>query len=351
MEIYLLFFLLLLASSLFELIRKNNLFFWVSIICMILFAGLRYRTGYDFDSYSRIYDSVTSIGSIFSKTIPAEPGFLFLNYLFKSLGFDFGTFILFFSIISMLLLANFTVRFSQTPSFILLYYYARFFLVRDMGQIRSAFVAIICLYALPYIQKREFSKVLMISIFASLFHIVGLFLIPAYLFSILIGELNLKKVFATVSLSAVVGLIFFRPQLFLWLIPARYAGYFVGAYVNGKWILNPVFLMQLMILVVSVILFQKEQEKYQKIMNTILQWYLISTCLLILFGPLATVGGRISTIFATSEILVVPYLFSRLFKHKILSVSLFYIFCFCIFILIFIISGAYNSYIPYSTQF
>ncbi|MEY8446052.1 EpsG family protein [Enterococcus ratti] len=351
MEIYLLFFLLLLVSSFFELLKKKPYFFWGAVICLILFAGLRYKTGYDFDSYSRIYDSVTSLGSIFSKNIPAEPGFLFLNYLFKSLGFDFSTFVLFFSMISMLLLANFTFCFSKFPSFILLYYYSRFFLVRDMGQIRSAFVAIICLYALPYIQKREFFKVCMISIFASLFHVVGIFLIPAYLFSLLIGELNLKKVIATVSLSAIVGIIFFNPQLFLWMIPSRYAGYFAGNYVNGKWIFNPVFVMQLMILVVSVILLQNENEKYKKMMNTILQWYLISTCLLILFGPLATVGGRISTIFATSEILVVPYLFSRLFKHKALSVSLFYLFCFCIFVLIFIISGAYNSYIPYLILF
>ncbi|OBS62131.1 hypothetical protein AX758_11505 [Enterococcus mundtii] len=351
MEIYALFFLLLLISSLLELTKKKAVFFWISICCLILLAGLRYRTGYDFDSYERIYNSLTSFPLIFSRDIPAEPGFLFLNYIFKSLGMEFGTFIFFFSIISMLLLANFIVKFQQFPSFVLLYYYARFFLVRDMGQIRSAFVAIICLYALPYIQEKKFGKVIIISLFASLFHVVGLFLIPAYLFSRVLGVLNLKKVLYTIACSSIIGIIFFRPQLFLWLIPSRYAGYFMGAYVNGQWIMNPVFIMQCCILVVAVVLMQSEDDATKKTMNTILQWYLISSCLLVLFGPLATVGGRISTIFATSEIFVVPYLYSRFFQHKLLSVTLFYLFCLCIFILIFVVSGAYNSYIPYMIQF
>src|SRR5699024_10481288 len=117
---------------------------------------------------------------IFDGSIDAEPGYLFLNYLVKEIGMNFASFVLLFTTISLLLLAYALNNFFPVPSIVLLYYYSRFFLVRDMGQIRSSIVAIIFLLALPGVKERNFKKVLLFSIVGCLFHLVALFIIPAY---------------------------------------------------------------------------------------------------------------------------------------------------------------------------
>ncbi|WP_430516942.1 EpsG family protein [Enterococcus faecium] len=76
-----------------------------------------------------------------------------MNYIVRELGMNFSTFVLLFSIISLLLLAYALNNYFPVPSIALLYYYSRFFLVRDMGQIRSSIVAIIFLLALPAFKK------------------------------------------------------------------------------------------------------------------------------------------------------------------------------------------------------
>ncbi|MCC9082768.1 EpsG family protein [Enterococcus faecium] len=121
-------------------------------------AGFRFSTGYDFSSYNNFFDRLINWGKIFDGSIDAEPGYLLLNYIVRELGMNFSTFVLLFSIISLLLLAYALNNYFPVPSIALLYYYSRFFLVRDMGQIRSSIVAIIFLLALPAFKKKKFEK-------------------------------------------------------------------------------------------------------------------------------------------------------------------------------------------------
>lgn len=135
------------------------------------------------------------------------------------------------------------------------------------------------------------------------------------------------------------------------MIPDRYYGYLSGYYAQGSWIFNPVFIMQLVILIGATIFVKNNNTVFTENFNIILSLYCLSTILLVCFGPLATIGGRISTIFSTVEIFIVPIVLEKLFKNKFLFLITFILFSFCIFILIFIVSGAYNSYVPYNTIF
>lgn len=350
MVFYLGIFIFIVILSIAEILTKKKSFFLASIILLTGVAGLRYKTGYDFASYQKIFDSVQSFSDIFNKNIPAESGYLFSNYIFKLLGLDFYTFLLSASCVIMATLGYFLWKNTTYPTLIILYYYSRFFFLRDMAQIRSAFVSVLCLYSLQYFKNHDFKKILLISLFGSLFHVVSLFLIPAYLVLRIIGKINVKKETVLLVVSGIFGLVFFFPQVLLSFIPQRYADYFSGENIGGKWILNPVFIMQVCILIVCTILIvksNKDSEEY----NSILGWYLISTCLLIAFGPLFIVSGRMSTVFATSEIFVVPLLFSKIFKNKVLSITGYYCFCLAILFLTFVISGVYKAYIPYNTVF
>lgn len=351
MYIYVGTFALLAMLSVLEYFTRKKIFFYTGIVFLTGLAGFRFSTGYDFSSYNNFFDRLINWGKIFDGSIDAEPGYLLLNYIVRELGMNFSTFVLLFSIISLLLLAYALNNYFPVPSIALLYYYSRFFLVRDMGQIRSSIVAIIFLLALPAFKKRNLRNIILLSLIGSLFHIVSIFIILAYFFVQIVKEINVPKEILLISASSLVGTIFFFPDLFRFMIPDRYYGYLSGYYAQGNWIFNPVFIMQLGILVGATIFVKSNNSIFTKNFNILLTLYCLSTILLVCFGPLATIGGRISTIFSTVEIFIVPILLDKLFKNKFLFLMVFILFSLLIFILIFIVSGAYNSYIPYNMVF
>ncbi|OTP09514.1 hypothetical protein A5844_002292 [Enterococcus sp. 10A9_DIV0425] len=351
MYIYVGTFALLALLSILEYFTRKKIFFYSGILFLMSLAGFRFSTGYDFSSYNNFFNQLVNWNKVFDGSIDAEPGYLFLNYVVRELGMNFSSFVLLFSIISLLLLAYALNNYFPVPSIALLYYYSRFFLVRDMGQIRSSIVAIIFLLALPEFKKRNLKNVILLSLIGSLFHMVALFIIPAYFFVKIVKEINIPKEILLIGISALVGIIFFFPDLFKFMIPDRYYGYLSGYYAQGNWIFNPVFIMQCGILIGATLFVKSKNSIFNKNFNLLLSVYCLSTILLVCFGPLATIGGRISTIFSTVEIFIVPIFLESLFKNKYLFIIMMILFSFMIFILIFIISGAYNSYIPYNTVF
>lgn len=175
---------------------------------LILLAGFRYRTGYDYISYNNFFNRLTHFKNIFDGSIDAEPGYLLFNYLIKNLGLNFSSFVLMFSIVSLVLLGFFIEKSYPVPMLPLTYYYSRFFLVRDMGQIRSSIVSIFFLLSLPYFKERDTLKIIIISLIGALFHSVSLFIIPAYLFYLIIGEINFSKTIMTLCSSMLLGIFF-----------------------------------------------------------------------------------------------------------------------------------------------
>ena len=348
MYIYVGTFMLLAILAIIEYVTRKKIFFYVGIIFLIGLAGFRFSTGYDYSSYNNFFNQLVGWNKIFDGSIDAEPGYLFLNYLVKEIGMNFASFVLLFTTISLLLLAYALNNFFPVPSIVLLYYYSRFFLVRDMGQIRSSIVAIIFLLALPGFKERNFKKVLLFSIVGCLFHLVALFIIPAYFFVGFVKNINVKKEIFLLVTSSLLGIIFFFPDLFKFMIPDRYYGYLSGYYAQGNWIFNPVFIMKCGILIGATLFVKSKSSNFGNNFNLLLSIYCLSTILLVCFGPLATIGGRISTIFSTVEIFIVPIIFENVIKNKYLFLITFITFSFLIFILIFIISGAYHSYIPYN---
>lgn len=352
MLLYIIVFILLMILALSEVLLKNKKVVYITSSLMALMAGLRFYTGYDFLSYSNFYQDVDGLSDVFNGSIDAESGYLFLNYISSTVGLNFYFFILFFSLLSIGLLTNFLYRYTPYPSMFLFYYYARFYLVRDMGQIRSALACIILLYAIPYMIKQKPIQFILVVLAASLFHVTALFFILAYVFNILFKKLTAKNIFGLLMGSIAIGLFIQIPQLYIWAIPDRYIAYFTNpAYTNGQWIMNPILWMQIAIFLGSFICYKPTNSEEKSKFEGMLKVYFISSLVLLAAGNLGTVGGRISTLFATSEILLVPYFLMNFSKNKLLNLLLFCGFTFVIFCLIFIISGTYTEYVPYLTIF
>lgn len=352
MLFYLSIFSILLILAIAEVLLKNKKISILTSGLLAIVAGLRYYTGYDFKPYHNFYLELDNIFEVFNGSIDAESGFLFINYIFKSLGLNFYFFIFFFSILSIVLLSNFAYKYTPFPSLVLVYYFARFFLVRDMGQIRSALACIVLLYAIPYIIKKNPVKFLLIVFIASLFHVTAWVFVIAYIFNSLFKNLTIKNVASLLCISLIIGIIVQVPELYLWAIPERYNAYFTSvAYTNGQWIFNPILWMQLVLFAGSAFFIRPTNNNDKNKLNVNLKIYLIASLLLIAAGNLGTVGGRLSTLFSTSEILLVPYLFSELSKNKVLNILLFCGFTITVFLLIFVLSGTYVDFVPYQTIF
>ena len=347
MTLYLFTFLALLVLAITEALQGNKKMVLIGGGFLAVLAGFRYQTGYDFVSYKSFFDDMTGIQDVFNGNLDAEAGYLFLNYLFLNLGLNYYTFLLFFAFLTMFLLVKYLYRNVPYPSLMLFYYFSRFFLARDMGQIRGSLASIILLYSVKYIKSKEFAKFMAVVLIASLFHVTALIFILGYIYENHLYNGKWSQVGILFSLAVVAGLIEKSPSLYLWAIPGRYAPYFTNpAYTSGKWLMNPVLWMQLLIFF-GTLLFTKIQqdEKYRTYHNL----YLFASLILIAFGNLETVGGRLSSPFATYEMFVAPYFILNFTKNKLLNLIFAIGFTVIIFLLIFILSGDYQYFIPYQT--
>lgn len=342
----------LIVLSFVEVLYNDKRIIFISGTILALFAGLRFNLGYDFFSYERYYYEANSLSQVFDGSVRLERGYLFLSTLFSSLGFNYYTFVLFFSFLSLGLLIMFMYKHAPFPTMVLTYYFARFFMARDMGQVRGAIAAIILLYALPYIQKKQIIKFLIIVFIASLFHISSFLFIAAYLIHMVIKEVTLKNGIFLIGLATFVGWLMKNPMLYVWTVPDGYHAYFTSpSYTSGAWLLYPVLWMQLALLLGSLIFIKLSKNKEGEWIKLLTKIYLVSCLVLLAAGPLETVGGRGSTMFASVEILLVPYFFMNFTKYKLLNLLFYSGFVLVIFILIFILSGMYHQYIPYETLF
>ena len=198
MSIYVFLFVILLVLSSIEVLYQNKKMVIVGGILLAVFAGFRYYTGYDFASYKTFFDQMTGIQDVFNGSLDAESGYLFLNYIFLKMGLNYFAFVLFFAFVSIGLLVNFLYRNVPYPTLILLYYFARFFMARDMGQIRGSLASIILLYSIKYMKERQLFKFLAIVLLASFFHLTALIFILGYVYEVYFSDISNKKILALI---------------------------------------------------------------------------------------------------------------------------------------------------------
>lgn len=335
-----------------ELITDKKWIGWVTGLLLAFFAGFRYYLGFDFVSYGEYYERADSFRVLFDGSVRLESGFLLLSSLFSTIGLNYYTFVLFFAVLSLTVLTYFLYKYVPYPSMVLAYYYARFFMARDMGQVRGSLAAMILLFAIPYIIERKLLKFLLVVFLAAQFHVTAYAFILGYIMNRVIEKVTIKNSVFLLSIATVVGYLMQNPVLYLWAVPSGYGSYFTNPhYTSGDWIMNPVLWMQILLLF-GMIIYLKYQELDNEIwIKVMMKLYLISPIILLASGTLETVGGRISTLFATIEVLLVPYLFMSLSKYKVLNLIAYLGFTLVIFLLIFVISGMYRRYTPYQTVF
>lgn len=283
------------------------------LCCLAILVGLRGSTGADSLNYINFFkDSTTDIFDYDnSEKGYSEEGFYLVSAIIKSFTKNYTIYFLVISSITFAFYYKSIKFFSIFPLLSLAYYVARFMPFREMNQIRGALAIAIIVYSLKFLALKNKRRFAIGCIIASCFHYSSLITLPFLL--IADKKLSLRKVICILAASIVGGFLI-QQYLKNYLLSAGNIVMltYVGEMDLGY--LNPILYYQIFICIIYSY-FGGILESRQKGYNVIKNAYLYSVVILCLTAGLGTIGGRLSTIFATCEIFIIPSLI-LVFRQK-----------------------------------
>lgn len=294
------------------------------IICIVLAVGAGLRDkDFWFDTPQYLEAYRFDIKTLFDLNLSThvtgynDKGFIFLSSLLKTI-YDNETFyLLIISLLTFVFLYIDFRKFSLYPLIGVAIYIARFFIGRNLMQIRAGLsiaIVVLCIY---YVHEKKLIPYLIGIIVATLLHSTMIIVLPFYW----INKLNITKkhVLLCIIASFLIA-IFFAPTIKLYVSDFaddfNYTKYIESdsSKAYGFGLANPMIYYQCFILFMFTFYQEKIQDKcpyYFELRNA----YLYSTILIIVLSQWAIASGRLSTIFATLEIGIIPS-FLCLFGHK-----------------------------------
>lgn len=178
----LLFILFLFIFNIYLKKKKSKLDLYpLIVVILILYSGLRYYYGFDYENYLVHFNEINSINDVLNTTF--EKGYSLLVYLFKLLGLGFNTFLLFISFTSIKLKTAVFKKLSVLPDVSLLLYFLLFYVFNDVEQIRHGISIGFCFYSIIYfLEDNPKSKIysFLLIVLGILFHTSAILFIPIY---------------------------------------------------------------------------------------------------------------------------------------------------------------------------
>ncbi|MFW5891093.1 MAG: EpsG family protein [bacterium] len=151
---------------------KLGVFF--SFVIILTLNGLRVGVGTDYDNYKDIYYLIKN-----GLPVSVEPGYVVINKVFADIDkgykivFFFSTFITYF-------LIYLTIRYYQIYGLGILFMFCFGFIIFTNNIIRQGIAISIFFYGIKYITNKNLIKYIFTCLFAALFHISAVLLIPFY---------------------------------------------------------------------------------------------------------------------------------------------------------------------------
>lgn len=331
-----------------DILMPNIIFQIIVIILLVVLAGFRsYNVGPDTVRY---IDDYRQILWGFSSPFNFEKGFYFIEKIGAIFDLRVYVFFLIVALLTMLFLSIAFRKYTTLPLLAMLLYFARFYLNRDLNQIRSGIASAIVLFSINFIYQRKPVKFILTVLIASQFHTGAYVMIFAYPIYFLAIKLKSKIMYLYIITLIMAGIFSFAMKnVLVWVIDiigegGTYITY--NGYVQGSGLLNPVLLMQVFISLIALYLCLKKNQTGE-LVYTIIVVYMISTIILLLLSQYSVLAGRTSTILATCEPVIIIYLL-RSFASKLMSTFLGIILAFMVFYVLFISTGQLNlNFEPY----
>lgn len=327
-----------------------NLFAIFSAVILAFFSGLRnLNVGFDTINYYSDYENIkNSLVPLHS----TEFGYVFLEKSCASFGIPTWLFILLVSIITLggLFIAYKEMLQVSMVGLALCYYYARFFILRDMNQIRSSLASVIVLFSFKFVKERKVIKFLIVILLASSIHLGAMICLLIYPIFLFISGFSLKYRAMFSMLSMIICLLFanlISPLLNKLSIALDRGSAYINNqyYTSGSGLGNPVMYYQ--IIIIFLVIFRSNTHNLDL---SLVAGYLLSTLILILCYQYSSLAGRLSTFSASVEPILLIYLL-KAYLPKYVRVPVFVLIIIVVFIVINYVNGTIPKMGPYTTIF
>jgi len=318
MAVYIIFFALFFCSAMLEVggLKKSQAKWLLGglTVILILFVGLRFHTGGDWNVYHQIFNA--SLSSKNDNPFNTEYGYLLLNKLFKTV-FD-NYYVMQFTATLFVVISFYRLykRNSEYPivSFSLCVWI--FFYGILMSQVRQSIALAIIVYATPYIFDRKPIRFLIAIVAASFFHISAVVAIPLYFLYKNYGKI------VPVILMLVAQVFFFFPEIIEKIVsflapylPGRLsvlAKIYLDTYFNrqAEFSTGLFYLGQMILSVFTVIFVNPRDKKESFFINTLVIYVILRG-----FTIGMEILGRLEPYFLVYALIAYTYLFDVRIKR------------------------------------
>lgn len=295
-------------------LRKKILL--VSCIILIIIVGFREPTVWpDTENYLYAFHYIPSLFEMsFSNNYVLEKyreeGFMLLSIIIKTFTSSGTIYLTTVSAITVLFLYKSLRRYCVYPLIGLIIYISRFLLGRDMMQIRSALAFLLLVFFIKDLKNGKRLKYLLVILLATSIHYASIiFVIPLILSrykftNCKIYIILIITIFATIFFSTiVVNYVLNIPEVSIIVRTSVFTD--ENSYGYSMGFSNPMIYYQLAVFVAYVML-EKKLSQIDPYYYTIRIIYLLGLFILVFLNIFAVLAGRLSTIFCTFEIIMIP---------------------------------------------
>lgn len=246
----------------------------------------------------------------------AEYGFYFLGVIFKTFSSNSTLYLLFIAVLSFIFLYKDFRRYCVYPLFGLCAYIARFYLTRNLMQIRAGLSYALILWGVQYITKRDWKHYFFWVFVAYLFHRSAIIAVPLYFLCIL--KPNKLLIVIGILIAFLIGgpgkgmVMSFVGDNAQDLTVTTYA---TKDYQSELGLMNPMIYFQLFFLWI----YTMWEDKFKVLTAdyyTIRTAYWYSTFILIALSAYTALSGRTSSMFSTLEMAIIPMIVNTFSKNN-----------------------------------
>ena len=303
------------ASSKHLLSSIKTIVFIINIIILIVISGFRYYTGFDYVNYKYMFQRV-----IWGQPVNVEKGYYYLNVLVQRFTNDHQAIFLLVAVLGLSLKGISIAKLIDKRNFALFIMFGLYFLVGDMGQMRSTFAQAIDLFAILLYLKNYKKTSFIVILIASTIHISSIIMLIMFL--VRDKKYNLKVFIMVYIGMAIIGqfldinAIGDYGRLHWGLAGEKLYGYTVEkSAIKIGLSFNVLFDFAMMLFIVFM-------RKYynlgkNKKFNLFFNLYFLGVCSYLLFNNYFVIATRFANYFRLALIILIPMLIDKIENKKI----------------------------------
>lgn len=349
-------FFIILALSERRLSTNAGAALWcLCFVLLVLFDGLRWGNGTDWENYFYFYRDCLTSRSEFDSLF--EPGYIYVNQLLRSITENYTFFLVLHAFVVYLGFFHFIRRHSILPFLSLFLLYVN--IVPYQGMNRQLIAMVICLLSVKYLLAHQDWKFVFCVLFAMLFHTTAILFLGALLMR---KQFSLKTYIVVLSLGVLVCLSGAMSYITSFSMRAlggglgeRVALYFGGEAFEASIATKMLGLLTRAIFVVPILYALYKKTRISKECSFFFNMFVVGCMFyMLLHGTIFQIlVSRAALYFHIFQIVLIPYIVVIYRKAFTKASLLALLYVFFVFTMIRSIHnydyGEYNPYIPYTT--